>query len=450
MKRKILISATGLSVMLLLGACADGNQTVSADAVYVTQVSELLASATLGGINRYAGMIVSQGTKSVEKDANREIDEVLVEVGDTVEEGQVLFTYDLTATEMSIREGELEIERMNNNITSLEKQLADLTAQKEKASANEQLSYSLEIQSVETQIREVQYNVSTKQLEIDNLRKTIDIKEVTAPVAGTIQSIGSSNDSNGDSWGDDSNSNANAYITIMLTGDYRVKGTFNEQNAGEIYEGMNVIIRSRLDENKTWTGIVDMIDYENPVQNNNDYYFSSSSEMTTSSNYPFYISLDSSENLIMGQHVYIEPDYGQTNMQEKEGLWLPEWYIVNNEDGSSYVWAADSADKLEQRAITLGDYDEIACEYEIVEGLAESDYIAFPEDGLEVGNPITTEFIYNEETSFLDEDGVEVDHENFVDENYENFEDINEESSGAEYIENEIIENEMDEEEEIQ
>lgn len=96
---------------------------------------------------------------------------------------------------------------------------------------------------------------------------------------------------------------------------------------GSLAEGMNVIIRSRLDENVTWKGTVDRIDWENRVENNNNnmYYYGSTDEMTSISKYPFYINLEDITGLILGQHVYIEPDYGQE--EEREGLWLPAYYI---------------------------------------------------------------------------------------------------------------------------
>ena len=45
------------------------------------------------------------------------------------------------------------------------------------------------------------------------------------------------------------------------------------------------------------------------------------SDVSTASKYPFYVTLDSSDGLLMGQHVYIEPDHGQG--QRQEGIHLP-------------------------------------------------------------------------------------------------------------------------------
>ena len=52
------------------------------------------------------------------------------------------------------------------------------------------------------------------------------------------------------------------------------------------------------------------IDTENQVQNNNE-YDTSDSGTEKASKYPFYVQLDSTDNLILGQHVYVELDEGQ-------------------------------------------------------------------------------------------------------------------------------------------
>ncbi len=55
---------------------------------------------------------------------------------------------------------------------------------------------------------------------------------------------------------------------------------------------------------------------------------------------------------------------------------------------TAYVWAANDKNKLEKRQVELGEYDEMTGEYEILSGLTEDDYIAFPMEGLYEG--ITT------------------------------------------------------------
>ena len=52
------------------------------------------------------------------------------------------------------------------------------------------------------------------------------------------------------------------------------------------------------------------------------------------------------------------------------------------EGQSAYVWAVNGRNKLEKRPVKLGEYDEAMGAYEILSGLTEDDYIAFPMEGL--------------------------------------------------------------------
>ncbi len=64
---------------------------------------------------------------------------------------------------------------------------------------------------------------------------------------------------------------------------------------------------------------------------------SSNDTSTTSSSYNFYVEITDGAPLMLGQHVFMEPDLGQTKV--KEGLWLSAFYLVI--DGNdAYVWAA--------------------------------------------------------------------------------------------------------------
>ena len=116
------------------------------------------------------------------------------------------------------------------------------------------------------------------------------------------------------------------------------------------------------------------------------YYGMPADEMTASSNYPFYVELESTEGLLLGQHVYMEVDTGE---QTFTGVSLGSYFICFEEDGSAYVWA-ENGKKLEKRTVTLGEYDPMMDTYQILSGLTESDYIAFPDPELcQEGVPTT-------------------------------------------------------------
>ena len=98
-----------------------------------------------------------------------------------------------------------------------------------------------------------------------------------------------------------------------------------------------------------------------------------------SSKYPFYVELDDTEGLLLGQHVYLQLE---TQAEETfAGPSIGSAFIAYDEDGSTYVWA-DKSGKLEKRPVELGEYNMMNDTYEILSGIAEEDFIAFPDPEL--------------------------------------------------------------------
>ena len=160
-------------------------------------------------------------------------------------------------------------------------------------------------------------------------------------------------------------------------------------------DGDRMTIVSRTDPNVTWAGTVTLVDYESPSQGSDmdRYYGSSADEMSASSKYPFYVELDSTEGLILGQHIYLEL---QQEEEEIAGLQISSAFLAYEQDGSAYVWA-EKRGKLEKRAVTLGQYNPMQDTYVITAGLTEEDYIAFPDPQLcQEGVPTTRDEIVQE------------------------------------------------------
>ena len=109
---------------------------------------------------------------------------------------------------------------------------------------------------------------------------------------------------------------------------------------------------------------------------------STSDNTEMSSSYPFYVTIDDTAGLILGQHVYLEADYGQDN--ETGDVWLEDGYITLTDNGA-YVWTATGRSTLEKRAVTLGEHDEELGRYTITDGLAATDYVAWPANDLKEG-----------------------------------------------------------------
>ena len=366
-----------LVVVLSLSLAGCGSD---ATAVYVQSVKEL---AGMGGIapgDRFGGMVVSEHVAEIQKDAEKKIAELLVKEGDDVQEGQELFSYDTEELQLTLDKQKLELEQLKASVENYKTQIADLEKDRDRVGTASKLQYTIQIQSLQVDLKEAELNIKSKETEVARSEDILANATVFSPVTGRVQAISEN--------GTDNYGNPLPYITIQQAGSYRVKGTIGELQRGGIMEGIRLKIISRTDESQVWYGTVALVDYENPSQgsNSNMYYGMSSDEMTTSSKYPFYVELEDTEGLILGQHVYMELDAGE---EEAAGLSISTAFLVYEGDGSFCVWA-ENRGKLEKRPVTLGEMNDMMGTVEILEGLTEADYIAFPDPELcQPGAPTT-------------------------------------------------------------
>lgn len=358
---------------LVLTGCGSGT------AVYVQSVKDL---AALGGIapgDRFAGIVVSENVTEIQKDAEKTIEQLLVKAGDDVKEGQELFSYDTEQLQLTLDKQRLELEQLNATIENYNKQIKELERDRNRVGTAEKLQYTIQIQTTQVDLKEAELNLAAKEKEVAKSEDLLENSTVTSPVDGRVQAV---NESGTDRYG-----NSAPYITIQQAGSYRIKGTLNELQRGGIVEGDRIKICSRTDST-TWSGTVTLVDYENPSQGSeNDYYYGmSSDEMTSSSKYPFYVELDSTQGLLLGQHLYLELE---TQEGQSGGLSISSAFFCFEDDGTAYVWA-ENRGKLEKRTVTLGEYNGMNDTYQILDGLATEDYIAFPDEELcAAGTPTT-------------------------------------------------------------
>ena len=371
--KKIGILCLVLAMVFSMAACGS-----SENAVYVQKVADL---ADLGGIapgDKFAGVVVSENIAEVTKDPQMAVAELLVREGDDVTEGQELFSYDTQQLQLSLDKQRLELQQAEATIENYKSQIADLEKERNKTSGS-QLEYTVQIQSLQVDLKEAEIGIQAKQNAVAQSEALLQNAVVCAPVTGRVQSISES--------GTDNYGNPVAYMTIQKTGSYRIKGTLGELQRGVIMEGARLEVLSRTD-GSCWAGTVTLVDYESPTQENGNtmYYGAVTNEMTTSSKYPFYVELDDTTGLILGQHVYLQLENQEA---EQEGLYISSAFVAYDEDGSTYVWA-DKNGKLEKRVVTTGEYNMMNDTMQILSGLSEEEYIAFPDYELCVEGAPTT------------------------------------------------------------
>ncbi len=392
--------------------------------VYVESVRSV-NGLPVGNASRFMGVVESQDSKAVNKDSDKNVKEVFVKVGETVKKGDKLFSYDTSDMEMNLEQLNIDRTGIQNTIDSLNTTLNDYSTQLKSATTDsEKNSLQSQINSTNSSIKEEQYNLEKKDLEIKKQKDAMEQSVVTSPMTGIIKTCGSP-DTGGDDSGDsdtvvdddvddfeatssgyddtsENSEEANAFITIIAEGDYKVRGITDEMNIHNFTAGTAVVLRSRTDESVTWGGSVSKVNME-PKSDANDEYMDYGE---SASSYNFYVSPENTDGMILGQHLFIELDYGQGNTVS--GVQLPSYFIINEEE-AHYVWKRGEEGNIIKAAITLGEYNEDADTYEVTEGLTLDDYIAYPDDSIQEGDPTTTNY----------EDVMDVDDNDSEDEEFE-------------------------------
>lgn len=364
MKMKQNVIALGAALILGLTGC--GGQTQ----VNVEQAGMLTTAATSS--DKFAGVVVSENAVEITRDTDKQIEELYVSVGDTVRINEKLFEYDTDTLSLTIDKQELEMDKLEQQIKDLNTQVKNLEAQiKKEKDKSVKATLELQLRSVKADLTQGTYDKQSLQAEITYNKNMLKNAVVRSPIKGTVRSI---------------DENGSPYITIQQAGAFQVKGMLNELslNAG-IMEGVGVTILSRTNSTQFWTGMVSMVDYNAGSSGDQEGMMGFESDgMSTSTSYPFYITLDDTNGLLLGQHVYIQISAAALG---DDLLRLPEGYVMDvamDEETfltTGTVWSVDMTTlKLTKVTVTLGEYDPTYGTYVVLDGITAESYLADPMD----------------------------------------------------------------------
>lgn len=373
-KTKIIILISACILIAVIGIYFLFPKESNNQNIYVQKVSTIIGSSYTE--NRYSGVVESSETVDINQDGNKSITDMYVEAGQKVSKGDKLFSYDTTEASNSIAQKKLDIEAQNNEIQAQNNTIADYKAELNKG--GDKVEIQARINDASFAIRQAQNTIKATQTEIDQLNKQIENSTVLSTIDGIIKEVNKDG-------GTDESGNQKPLVSITQTTDFRVKGSISEM--GTISEGTSVIVRSRVNEDQIYKGTVTKVETDPQSNSNNNFYGADSSE--SASKYPFYVSLDNNKGLMLGQHVYIEADNGQST--KKKGIWLDASFIVSDDNGNSYVWVSEKG-KLKKRKVELGKTDEETYTTKIKSGLSVDDYIASADDSYSEGMKTTTEY----------------------------------------------------------
>ncbi len=378
MKKKILavvivvIVIAAIGILFNSGIFSGDSYTDDSSEVYVMPLSEIMGEDSSYSTDVFMGVVEGQETTGITKSSDREIESLYVSEGDAVSVGTPLFSYKTDSLEEEITSYGFDIEGYNLTIAENERQIEKLQSDLEKIKGqtdedkNNREDIANQIEGLKTDIAITQNSINQTNSKIDADREKINNSTVSSTVSGVITKIA-----------DDTNpyTTDGSYITILASKEMRVKGQINEQNVWSINVDEPVTLRSRVDDSMTWSGTISKIDTESKQSDDSNSYSDSSDSSSTK--YPFYVTLDNSEGLMMGQHLYIE--LGQTDAPEmdfSDGTYLYDYYIAYDQEGNPFVWV-DKNGKLAKQSVELGDYFEEQMVYS-VSGIDDDTLIAYP------------------------------------------------------------------------
>lgn len=342
--------------------------------IFVEKVSDLI-SQPQGNTNNFTGVVESQETVDVSLDASRKLSEIYVNVGDVVTVGSKLLSYDTKELTMQIEQGKLEIEGISNEIKDFQVQIATLTAEKAKVPKESQFEYTTQIQSVQNSIKQSDYNFKNKKLELEKSKQDIEKSTIVSKIDGVIKSVNKN--------GTDSQGSEAPVVVITSKGSYRIKGFISEMYVAQMQVGLPVTIYSRVDENASWSGVIEKVEVDSP-QKTGEEGMQEGGSPEQASRYPFYITLTDATGLMLGQHVYVQLGEKTEQSQQFKGVAIYGSYLIQ-EGEQSFVWMEDSKGYLTKQKIKVNLIDEEQDLYEVTKGLKKSDYIAFPMGSIKKG-----------------------------------------------------------------
>ena len=189
-KKWIALAAAAVVILAVFALRKAGAGNTSEGTVYVETVENLTGqNASLGMINRFAGIIEPQGTWSVNKNSGVDVREIYVSEGDEVEEGEALFIYDTTKYEEDLQQAQIDLERLHNEYDTAEETIAQLEKDKKSASASEQANYTVQIKEQNLALKDKDLDIQMKEAEIEKLEDNIENAEVKSGISGVVKSI---------------------------------------------------------------------------------------------------------------------------------------------------------------------------------------------------------------------------------------------------------------------
>ena len=380
-KKWQLYTAIGVASAIVIGAAGilifrqPSQSAVKEETSHIVTAKEgSVASSVL-----LSGTVTAKNEQYVYFDASKgDLDEILVSVGDKVEEGQALVKYSSAdaqaaydAADRAVAKADRHIEELNKARENASAAPASPQVPTEAGLPEQAQAATSSVSSIDSQISDAKDNRADAVTQLNKAQAQLDAATVLSTLEGTVVEVNRNVSKS-------PTGNSQVVVHVVSNENLQVKGELSEYNLANLSVGQEVTFTSKVYQDKSWTG---KISYISDYPKNNGEAANAALGGNTGSKYPYTVDVTSDiGELKQGFSVSVEVK------NKSKAILVPLTSVVTEND-KNYVWIVDDQKKAKKVEVTLGNAD--ADNQEITSGLTDgAKVISNPTSSLEEGKEV--------------------------------------------------------------
>ena len=380
-KKWQLYTAIGVASAIVIGAAGilifrqPSQSAVKEETSHIVTAKEgSVASSVL-----LSGTVTAKNEQYVYFDASKgDLDEILVSVGEKVEEGQALVKYSSAdaqaaydAADRAVAKADRHIEELNKARENASAAPASPQVPTEAGLPEQAQAATSSVSSIDSQISDAKDNRADAVAQLNKAQAQLDAATVLSTLEGTVVEVNRNVSKS-------PTGNSQVVVHVVSNENLQVKGELSEYNLANLSVGQEVTFTSKVYQDKSWTG---KISYISDYPKNNGEAANAALGGNTGSKYPYTVDVTSDiGELKQGFSVSVE-------VKNKSKAILVPLASVVTENDKNYVWLVDDQKKAKKVEVTLGNAD--ADNQEITSGLTDgAKVISNPTSSLEEGKEV--------------------------------------------------------------
>lgn len=380
-KKWQLYTAIGVASAIVIGAAGilifrqPSQSAVKEETSHIVTAKEgSVASSVL-----LSGTVTAKNEQYVYFDASKgDLDEILVSVGDKVEEGQALVKYSSAdaqaaydAADRAVAKADRHIEELNKARENASAVPASPQVPTEAGLPEQAPAATSSVSSIDSQISDAKDNRADAVAQLNKAQAQLDAATVLSTLEGTVVEVNRNVSKS-------PTGNSQVVVHVVSNENLQVKGELSEYNLANLSVGQEVTFTSKVYQDKSWTG---KISYISDYPKNNGEAANAALGGNTGSKYPYTVDVTSDiGELKQGFSVSVEVK------NKSKAILVPLTSVVTEND-KNYVWVVDDQKKAKKVEVTLGNAD--ADNQEITSGVTDgAKVISNPTSSLEEGKEV--------------------------------------------------------------